>query len=394
MKSASRREFLVAGLALPAAARGAIPSIQAPPAQRPKSNSGPFSGGNAKYRTLGRTGLKVSTVGFGCMVTSDSSVIERAVDMGINHFDTARVYQRGNNEHMVGAALKSKRKQIILASKTLAPDKAGALQHLDQSLEALSTDYLDIWYLHDKRRSADLTDDLIEAQQIAKKQGKIRFAGLSFHSGYANDIIPAVIRSGKIDVVLLTFNFAMGDRWDAVIKTLDETRIGVIAMKVIAGSLDIDPGYNYKRSHEILKQPGAPLAALKWVLQKPHVHCAIPSMRDMEQLEENVQAMSAPFTDADKKILAAQLERVRPFYCWMCGECEGACPKGLPVADMLRFLHYADGYRQYDLGRESFVALSEDVRAVRCSTCKVCKVKCPHGVQVAQRLSHTQELFA
>jgi predicted aldo/keto reductase-like oxidoreductase len=394
MKSASRREFLAASLALPAAARGAIPSVQAPAIPTQKSKSGDFSAASAGYRTLGRTGLKISAVGFGCMITSDSSVIEKAVDMGINHFDTARIYQRGNNEHMVGAALKTRRRQIILASKTLAPDKAGALQHLDQSLEALSTDYLDVWYLHDKRRAADITDDLIEAQQIAKMQGKIRYAGLSLHSGYADDIIPQVIRNGKIDVVLLTYNFAMGNRWDALIKSLNEAKIGVIAMKVIAGSLDIDPGYDYKRSHEILKRPGAPLAALKWVLQNPHVHCAIPSMRDMEQLEENAHAMTAPFTDADRKVLAAQLERVRPFYCRMCGECDGACPKGLPVADMLRFLNYADGYRQYDLGRESFVELSEEVRAVRCSSCQVCEVRCPYGVRVAQRLSRAQELFA
>jgi predicted aldo/keto reductase-like oxidoreductase len=394
MKSASRRQFLAASLALPAAARGAIPSIQASDLSTPKSNAGAFSEGSVQYRTLGRTGLKISAVGCGCMITSDSSVIERAVDMGINHFDTARIYQRGNNEHMVGAALKSRRKQIILASKTLAADKAGALQQLDQSLEALSTGYLDIWYLHDKRRGADITNDLIEAQQIAKEKGKIRFAGLSLHSGYAEDVIPTVIRTGKIDVVLITYNFAMGDRWDALLASLAEAKIGVIAMKVIAGSLDTDPGYDYRRSHEILKRPGAPLAALKWVLQNPHVHCAIPSMKDMEQLEENVRAMNAPFTDADKKVLAAQLERIRPFYCRMCGECEGACPRGLPVADILRFLNYADGYRQYDLGRESYVALSEDVRAVRCSSCRVCQVNCPYGVQVAQRLSRAQELLA
>jgi hypothetical protein len=327
------------------------------------------------------------------MITSDSSVIERAVDMGINHFDTARVYQRGNNEHMVGAALKSKRRQLILASKTLARDKAGALQQLDQSLEALATDYLDIWYLHDKRSAGDITDELIEAQQIAKQQGKIRFAGLSLHSGHA-EIIPAVIRNGKIDVVLVTYNFAMGDRWNAQIQSLDEAKIGVIAMKVIAGSLNMDPSYDYRSSHEILQRSGAPLAALKWVLNNPHVHCAIPSIKDMDQLEENVKAATVPLAESDRKVLAAQLERVRPLYCRMCGECAGACPKGLPVADMLRFLNYADGYGEYALGREHFVELSEEVRTVRCSSCGECRVQCSNGVQVAQRLTRARELFA
>ncbi len=393
MKDPSRREFLAAGLALPAAAGGAFPAVKVPAPPAPRPNVGSRSLKVVTYRILGRTGLKISSVGFGCMVTSDASVIERAVDIGINHFDTARIYQRGNNEHMVGAALGTKRKQVILASKTLARDRTGALRQLDESLKALSTEYLDIWYLHDLRSEGDLSDDLADAQQAAIKQGKVRFAGVSFHMGHS-EVAPAVLQNGKIDVVLVTYNFAMGSRWDPLIRSLNEAKVGVIAMKVIAGSINNDTSYDYARSHEILKRPGAPLAALKWVLQNPNVHCAIPSMKDNEQLEENVSAMTSPLTDSDRQILAAQLERNGPLYCRMCGDCRGACPKGLPVADILRFLNYADAYGEYTLGREHFLQLSEEVRAVRCNSCEVCSVKCPNGVRVAQRLSRAQEIFA
>ena len=124
MKSTtSRRDFLSAGLALPVLGAGSrmafwqsseipIPSNPRPPAK-------------LSYRTLGHTGLKVTTVGFGCMITSDPSVVQRAVDLGITYFDTARGYQHGNNERMVGAALGSKRKQVVLSTKTEARDKAG-----------------------------------------------------------------------------------------------------------------------------------------------------------------------------------------------------------------------------------------------------------------------------
>ncbi len=376
MKTSTRREFLAAGVALPVLARGAISSPE-----------------TVNYRILGRTGLKVSAVGFGCMVTSDASVIERAVDLGINLFDTARIYQRGNNEHMVGAALGSKRKQVILASKSLARDKAGALRQLDESLKALSTDYLDIWHLHDVRSAGDLTDDLFDAQETARQQGKIRFSGISFHMSHS-EIAPAILRSGKIDVVLVTYNFAMGDRWDPLMRSFHEAKLGVIAMKVVAGSIDMKAGYDYASSHEILRRPGAPLAAIKWVLQNPNVDCAIPSMKDNEHLEENMRAMTSPMTDSDRKILTAQFERNRPFYCRMCGGCRGACPKGLPVPDILRFLHYADGYGEYSLGREHFLQLSEEVRAVRCRTCSACAVKCPNGVRIVQRLSRAQAIFA
>ena len=113
--SSSRRNFLAAGLSLPVAglAAGTGQSKSAPPARlQPQPESA------LRYRTLGKTGLKVTAVSFGCMITSDGSVIERAADVGINYFDTARGYQDGNNERMVGAALKGKRKNLVLSSKT------------------------------------------------------------------------------------------------------------------------------------------------------------------------------------------------------------------------------------------------------------------------------------
>src|SRR5450756_2128833 len=116
MKSdSSRRNFLAAGLVLPAA--GMATSQEAPQAPSSQPARSAAAGAAApSYRTLGKTGLKVTSVGFGCMITSDSSVISRAVDMGITYFDTARVYQSGNNERMVGACLKGSRDKIVLSS--------------------------------------------------------------------------------------------------------------------------------------------------------------------------------------------------------------------------------------------------------------------------------------
>ena len=108
----------------------------------------PASPAKLDYRTLGRTGLKVTTVGMGCMITSDPSVITRAADLGINYFDTARGYQHGNNERLVAAGLGAKRKQVILSTKSHAANKEELQQHLETSLRELNTDYIDIWYLH------------------------------------------------------------------------------------------------------------------------------------------------------------------------------------------------------------------------------------------------------
>jgi predicted aldo/keto reductase-like oxidoreductase len=114
----------------------------------------------------------------------------------------------------------------------------------------------------------------------------------------------------------------------------------------------------------------------------------------MAQLDENIRAMAEPFAPADEQKLVARLERLRPDYCSMCGQCEGTCPKGLPVADVLRYLTYAEGYGQFGLGREQFLAMPAALRDVRCSDCESCAVRCPQGVEVARRVGRAQELFA
>src|SRR5271157_5456614 len=170
---ATRRDFLSGGLLTSVA--GFVP------ANRILKQADLSSAPGLSYRTLGKTGLKVTSVGFGCMVTSDASVIARAADVGINYFDTCRGYQHGNNERLVATGLKGKRQNIYLSSKTDGGTKESALQELDTSLSELGTDHLDIWYLHGKGSSSQLPDELFEAQQIARQQGKIRFTGVSTH---------------------------------------------------------------------------------------------------------------------------------------------------------------------------------------------------------------------
>jgi aryl-alcohol dehydrogenase-like predicted oxidoreductase len=308
----------------------------------------PATPAKLEYRTLGRTGLKVTTLGFGCMITSDPSVVERAVDIGINYFDTSRGYQHGNNERMVGAALGAKRKQVVLSTKTDTSTKDSMLKELETSLSELKTDYIDIWYLHGKDKVADATDEMIEVQQIAKKQGKIRFAGVSTHN--PRQLLPWMAQKGVFDVALPVYNFTMDAGVDQAIDAAAKAGIGIVAMKVMAGGFKsvkpTDPVYPK------LKRDGALLAALKWTLKNPQVATTIPGMTDMDQLDENLKAMAAPFASGDEKVLAAHLEMIKPLYCRMCGQCDGACQQGLPVADVMRILTYADGYRQFALGRE------------------------------------------
>ena len=376
----SRRNFLAAGLALPAVASAT--RTEQSQAQAPSRLS---SGAALQYRMLGKTGLKVTTVGYGCMITADSTVITRAVDMGINYFDTSRNYQGGQNERMVGAALGAKRKDIFLASKCDTKTGPGILAELETSLRELNTDHLDVWHLHGLGDPAQISDEMVEAQRKAKEQGKIRFTGVSTHNLPA--IVDRVIEA-KIDVIQVQYNFASAPSYGPAIDKLHQAGIGVIAMKVMAKSGRGRGGGQPQRPAMF-----AP-AALKWTINNPAIATTVPSMTDIDQLEQNFKTMAERFTEADSKILVAQLREISPTFCRMCGECKGQCPKGLPVSDMVRFVMYADGYGQFPLGRENFQRLSAEHQDVRCGDCTQCAVHCPNGVGVSAQVSRAQELFA
>ncbi len=400
-QSASRRGFLAAGLALPGAAAAAEPQAASE------------GGVKLAHRTLGRTGLKVTTLSFGCMTTSDASVIEHAAEIGIVHFDTARLYQNGNNERMVGAALKSRRQQVIISSKSPAKSRAQALADLDTSLKELGTDYLDIWYLHMKNDPAEVAEELLEAQRSAKQAGKIRFAGVSTHFNM-DRMLPYLVKLGQTDVVLTTYNFAMrsvaaGANADATAARSDMTTairearkagMGIVVMKVMAGGVarvqrgDRLYGADPRALAQRLSQPGVPVAAIKWALRNEAVDTAIVCMTDHDQLQENLRAMAGPYTRHDEALLAEQLARIGGSYCRMCGACSGVCAKGVPVPDVLRFLSYAEGYGEFAMARERFLDLPADVRSIRCADCASCSVDCPYGVGVRANVGRAQELLA
>ena len=379
----SRRNFLAAGMALPVAGLASTTSTPNPPAPFPQQAAP--TPGKITYRVLGKTGLKVCTVGYGCMITSDPTVISRAVDMGINYFDTSRGYQNGQNERMVGAALGAKRKDVLISSKCDQKTGAGILTELDTSLKELNTDHLDVWLLHGLGNGAQITDDLVEAQRKAKQQGKVRFIGVSTHTLPA--IVDRVIET-KLEVVQAQYNFASAAEWGPALDKLNQAGVGLVAMKVMARA------GGRRGAAAPQRPPNFAAAALKWAIKNPAIATTVPSMTDNDQLLENFGVMAQQFTDADQKILVARLEEITPYFCRMCGQCDGQCPKGLPVGDMVRFVMYADGYGQFPLGREHFQRMSVEHQAVRCGDCQTCVVRCPHGVTVAERMLRAQELFA
>jgi uncharacterized protein len=372
----SRRKFLQAGLILPAA--GFVSSYDF----NAFSQSAPV----AVYRTLGKTGLKVSGVGCGVGITPDPNVIGRAIELGVNYFDTARGYGNGNSERIAGAALKGKRDKVVLATKTDGKTKAEILKDMDESLKALDTDHVDIFHLHSRDTPDTITDEAVEACEMLKKQGKTRFMGVSAHD--INAVVDKILKIGKFDVVQTTYSYAIGAPFrHTSIAKLHDAGIGVVAMKVIIAVAGFVP-------RDVRLPPEGPLAALKWVLLNPAISTTVPYVKSISELEMNVRAMTESYTAQDEKMLYARSREIGPFYCRMCYECKGKCPNGVPVTDELRYLAYHDFGGNIHQARGSFLSMPKEIRSVRCSNCAACAIQCPNGVEVRSRLIRAQELLA
>lgn len=381
---ASRRDFFRVGLSLPAA------GIVLPAMSSAAESSAPIP-----FRALGKTGLKVAPVGFGCGFTPDPSVIARAIDMGVNLFDTANDYSNGNSERMLAEGLKGRRDKSVVISKTPARNKSQAAADLDSSLKNLKTDYVDVWLLHAKGTPQEVSDELLEHGETAKREGKIRFFGFSTHD--INQMADHAIQS-KLDVIVFSYNFTMGTTKDDAIRKAHEAGIGLAAIKVMAATGGAPPpGARGGSGAAVPPRPRRiqnPLPALKWVINNPAIASALPGIGNNDMLEMNFKAMTEKLTPEDQKVLVARSEEVRPYYCRMCFQCTGQCPKGVPVADELRILAYADFYNDFLRARTHFQGLPAETQAIRCSDCSVCAVKCPNGVRVAERLIRAQEMLA
>ncbi|MBP1731325.1 MAG: putative oxidoreductase of aldo/keto reductase family [Deltaproteobacteria bacterium] len=340
------------------------------------------------YRTLGRTGLKVTTLGFGAMLTPESEVIRAGFDMGINYVDTARRYLNGRSEEIVSRALKGIRDKVYVATKTVRSSitRDDVMKDIETSLAQLKTDHIDIIQVHGLESGKQvLIPGVREAYVKAKEQGKVRFFGVSTHTNPA-EVVNAVVDDPDkfFDTVLVTYNYNTDPAVKQAIARAHAAGIGVIAMKIQMG------GYKTREDAKAMTHEQA-AANLKWVLQDTNVATTIPGMRTVEQVAHMVPAMGAKMTKADERILKSYAQAIDPFYCRLCGQCEGTCPNGVAISTVNRALMYAEGYREYGLAKATFDEVSN---ASACATCSGCVARCVKGLNIAQKMDQARNIFA
>ena len=336
------------------------------------------------YRTLGKTGMKVSTVGIGAMQVSDAAVLHKALDLGINYIDTARTYQGGKNEKLVGKVLKTRRKETYVATKIPPGDTLKYfVQQMETSLKNLQTDHVDVLFLHNlKRRDQVMNEMAMESFARFKKEGKTRFVGVSTHSHEA-EVVNAAVDSKFWDVVLVKFNFKSDGSVKNALQKASAASLGVVAMKTQAG------GYKHPNMGNLSPHQ----AALKWVLQYPYVHTTIPGMVTLQQVAENAKVMGSGMSWYDRKTLDRYAKVIDRIYCRMCGACEHTCPKQVAIPDVMRYMMYAEGYGDLPLGQAEYRSLPETASAVQCLDCTRCVARCVNGLKIGHRMTYAHQLL-
>jgi aryl-alcohol dehydrogenase-like predicted oxidoreductase len=263
-------------------------------------------------RKLGKTGVDVTILGLGGegilrtfgYEKEAYALIHKAIDLGINYFESARAYS--GSEGYYGLALKQRRKEIFLNSKSHARDKQGALQHLHETLKNMKTDYLDLWQVHDVRTDDDMQEifgrnGALEAFTEARDRGLVRFIGVTGH--HDPTILKQCLETFDFDTVLLPVNPAepqYNNFIDTVIPCARKMKMGIIAMKAyVRGFLtrlpfvsSLEPFLQFALSHQI--------------------STAVIGCDSIAQLEENVRFAST-FKPMKKNEMHMLIQQIAPY---------------------------------------------------------------------------------
>jgi len=338
-----------------------------------------------QYRTLGRTGLKVTAVSMGVMNCTDPSVLRRAFDLGINFFDTAHAYMGGRNEEMVGKVFRGKRDKVLIQTKFRfnATEKENR-QSVETSLRRLQTDHVDVLLAHSLKKPDEVSNPaLIEFLQKMKQEGKTRFTGFSSHSDMA-PLLREAAKSSFHDVALVAYNFTHANELKEAVASAAKSGIGVVAMKTQAG------GYKAKDMGGLNPHQ----AALKYVLMDQHVSNAVPGVTTIEQIEECAAVMGTVLSKKDADTLAQYQSHLQGRICTMCGGCIGECPHGVAHGDLLRAIMYYEGYKNERLAVEVLRTGDALQKIEQCSECSSCAVTCSRGLNIHAQLKAVHRMFS
>ena len=332
-----------------------------------------------EYRTLGKTGLHISRLGFGGIpiqridAEGTKVLMHKLVEAGVNYIDTARGYTV--SESYLGYALEGIRDKFVLATKSMSRTKEAMAKDIAISLGNLKTDYIDLYQVHNpsmaQLEQVIAPGGALEALLEAKAAGKIGHIGLTAHSV---EVFEKALELPWVETIMFPYNIVENQGEDLIAKCA-EKNIGFIDMKPLAGGAIEDA-----------------TLALRYLCSNPNVSVVIPGMADPKELEQNLAAVSntAPLSADELAQMDAVRKQLGTQFCRRCNYC-APCTVGISIPNVFLFEGYLERYGLAGWAKERYATLS--VKASACVECGACEERCPYHLPIRQMLKKAVESF-
>ena len=333
-----------------------------------------------EYTTLGKTGLRVSRMGFGGnpIQKVDASVtrklMERLAERGVNYIDTARGYTV--SESFLGEALEGGlREKFVLATKSMSRTKEAMAQDIETSLHNLRTDYIDLYQIHNpslaELEQVTAPGGALEALLEAKAAGRIGHIGVTAHMA---SVFEKALTMDWVETVMFPYNI-VETQGEALMQRCREQNVGFICMKPMAGGALEDARL-----------------ALRFIRQNENVSVVIPGMYDVREIDQNLEAMEdvSPLTEAEKAKLDAIRKELGTQFCRRCNYCQ-PCTAGISISGIFVLEGYLNRYGLGDWARQRYAAMGQ--KAGDCVGCGACEKRCPYQLPIRQMLARCKTEF-
>ena len=332
-----------------------------------------------EYKVLGKTGLKISRLGFGGIpiqkidAEGTKKLIEELVNEGVNFIDTARGYTV--SEEYLGFALDGVRDKFVLATKSMSRTKEAMERDIEISLKNLRTDYIDLYQIHNPSakdiEQVTAKGGALEALIEAREAGKIGHIGITLHSA---ELFAKAVEMPWVETVMFPYNI-VETQGEALIEECAKRDIGFICMKPLAGGAIEDAS-----------------VALRFVVSNPNVTVVIPGMSDMAEIAQNVSAVSdtSPLSSEEKEKIESLKSLLGTTFCRRCNYC-APCTVGINIPAVFLFEGYYSRYDLKEWASERYATLAKT--ASDCVGCGACESRCPYQLPIREMLKKTAEVM-
>jgi predicted aldo/keto reductase-like oxidoreductase len=332
-----------------------------------------------EYVTLGKTGLRISRLGFGGIPIQRVSegeaktLLEAVREAGINYIDSARGYTV--SEALIGKAIEGHRDEFVIATKSMARDRETMAKDIDISLGNFRTDHIDLYQVHNptvaQLEQVAAPGGALEALMEAKAAGKVRHLGVTAHS---LEVFQRALELDWVETIMFPYNI-VENQGEELMARAKEQNVGFVDMKPLAGGAIEDSEL-----------------ALRYIKANPNVTLVIPGMYSPEEVTKNAAAMEddRPLSVEDQ----AKMEQIRKDlgtqFCRRCNYC-APCTVGISIPNAFLFQGYLRRYGLAGWAKDRYSGMT--AKAGDCVECGECESRCPYQLPIREMMKKVAQDF-